>query len=103
MARNLLKELQQGVKEIKAHKAGKITLRMHAITARPLPKIDAEFIRNIRESLHMSRNMFAIKLRVSPRTLEKWEQGVTTPNDQAIALILLVQKYPDTIKRLETV
>ncbi|MFT3741675.1 MAG: hypothetical protein QM752_03240 [Gammaproteobacteria bacterium] len=33
----------------------------------------------------MSRNVFALKLRVSPRTLEKWEQGKTAPNDQAAA------------------
>lgn len=38
----------------------------------------------------MSRPIFALKLRVSLRTLEKWEQGETKPNDQAAALILMV-------------
>jgi putative transcriptional regulator len=51
----------------------------------------------------MSRNVFARKLRVSSRTLEKWEQGVTKPNDQAVALILMVNKYPDTLTRLEDI
>jgi putative transcriptional regulator len=37
------------------------------------------------------------------RTLEKWEQGTITPNDQAAALILLVRKYPDTLQRLEDI
>lgn len=51
----------------------------------------------------MSRNAFALKLCVSPRTLENWEQGETLPNDQAAALILMVYKYPDTLERLEKI
>jgi putative transcriptional regulator len=64
------------------------------------PKVGADSIRRTREELHMSRSVFALRLRVSPRTLEKWEQGATVPNDQAAALILMVQKYPDTLERL---
>lgn len=101
--RNLFEELKQGIKEIKAHKAGKITLRTYAIKKKPPLNVDAEFIRNTREELHMSRGVFALKLRVSLRTLEKWEQGTTIPNDQAAALILMVHKYPDTLKRLEEI
>lgn len=70
---------------------------------KPRPKIDADTIRKTREELHMSRKVFALKLRISPRTLEKWEQGETIPNDQAAVLILLVHKYPDTVKRLEEI
>ena len=44
---------------------------------------------------------FAFKLGVNPRTLERWEQG-RKPNEQAAALIWLVRKYPDTLKRLES-
>ena len=98
--RNLFKELKKGFKEIAAYKSGKVTLRTHHFPAKPLPKVDAHFIRETRERLHMSRNVFAIKLRISPRTLEKWEQGKTLPNHQAAALILLVRKYPDTLQRL---
>lgn len=101
--RRLFTELKQSIKEIQAHRAGKITLRTYTLTKRPLPKLDANFIRQTREELQMSRSIFALKLRVSLRTLEKWEQGATVPNDQAIALILLVHKYPDTLKRLEKI
>ena len=101
--RNLFEELKQGIEDINAYKAGKITLRTHKIESRARPKVDAKFIRHTREELHMSRNVFALKLRVSPRTLEKWEQGETIPNDQAAALILMVHKYPDTLKRLEEI
>ncbi len=99
--RNLFEELEKGLEEIDAHKKGKITLRAHNIKTKPLAKVDAALIRDLREKLHMSRGVFALKLRVSLRTLEKWEQGKTIPNDQAAALILMLKKYPDTLKRLE--
>lgn len=101
--RNLFEELKQGIQEIEEHKAGKITLRTHKIEKRPLPAVSPELILDTREKLHMSRAVFAVKLRVSVRTLEKWEQGTVVPNDQAAALILLVRKYPDTLFRLENI
>lgn len=100
--RNLFEELKEGILEAKAHKAGKITLRTHKITPKPLPKVSAAMILDTREKLHMSRAVFALKLRVSLRTLEKWEHGETKPNDQATALILMVRKFPDTLQRLES-
>ena len=101
--RNLFDELKKGVEEVAAHKIHKITLRSHNIKKRQRLKVDAELIKEVRENLHMSQSVFAIKLHVSPRTLEKWEQGETVPNDQAAALILMVKKYPDTLKRLENI
>ncbi len=101
--RNLFEELEQGIKEIKAHKMGKITLRTHTFEKKPRPKVSSAIIRETREKLHMSRAVFALKLRVSLRTLEKWEHGETIPNDQASILILMVRKYPDTLKRLEKI
>jgi len=52
--------------------------------------------------MRCSRAVFARKLRINVRTLEKWEQGRAKPNPQA-ALVLLVRKYPDTLERLEKV
>jgi len=98
--RNLFEELKQGIDEIDAHKHGKITLRTHRFEQHPLPKVDAALIRDTRERLHLSRAVFALRLRVQLRTLEKWEQGATVPNDQAAVLILMARKYPDTFKRL---
>jgi putative transcriptional regulator len=59
-------------------------------------------LRETRESLHMSRQVFALKLGVNPRTLERWEQGRSKPNEQAAALFWLVRKYADTLERLES-
>jgi putative transcriptional regulator len=101
--RNLFEELKQGIQEIKDHKAGKITLRTHKIEKRQRPTVSPAIILDTREKLHMSRAVFAIKLGVSVRTLEKWEQGKIVPNDQAVALILMVRKYPDTLERLKDI
>lgn len=101
--RILFNELTQGIEEIKAHKLKKMTLRTHPVEKKSHPTVNAELIRKIREKFHMSRNLFAMKLRISPRTLEKWEQGQTIPNDQASILILMVRKFPDTLERLEKI
>lgn len=101
--RNLFEELKQGILEINDHKAGKITLRTHKLEKKPHPTITPELILDTREQLHMSRAVFALTLRVPVRTLEKWEQGKTIPNDQAVVLILMVRKFPDTLKRLESI
>ena len=97
---NLFDELKQGIEEINDYKTGKITLRTCVYEQKARPKIKAQLIRKTREQFQMSRGVFALVLRVSPRTLEKWEQGKTIPNDQASALILMARKYPDTLQRL---
>ena len=67
-----------------------------------VPPIDADIVRETREALKMSHHVFGFKIGVNPRTLERWEQGRSKPNEQAAALIWLVRKYPDTLKRLES-
>ena len=98
--RNLFEELQQSLEEATQHKKGKITLNTTQVDALPPLHMDAQTILNTRESLNLSRGVFARWLRVSKRTLENWEQGRAKPNPQAAALILMVKKYPDTVERL---
>lgn len=99
--RRLFDELVQGIEEINQHLAGKITLKTYTVERTPKPEVTPEVIRETREKLHLSRAVFAHELHVSPRTLEKWEQGLTKPNEQAATLILLVRKFPDTLQRLK--
>ena len=101
--RNLLGELMEGVAAMKGHRDGKVTLRSYKVEAAPLPKVDARLIRDTRRRLRCSRAVFARRLRINERTLEKWEQGRAKPNPQAAALVLLVRKYPDTLERLDSV
>jgi putative transcriptional regulator len=101
--RNIFSELMDGVVTMKAHREGKITLRSYKIESAPLPKVDSKLIRDTRKKLHCSRAVFARRLRINERTLEKWEQGRAKPNPQAAALVLLVRRYPDTLARLDEV
>jgi putative transcriptional regulator len=101
--RKIFDEMILGVAAMKGHREGKITLRTYKIEAAPLPRVDSKLIRDTRKRLHCSRAVFARKLRINERTLEKWEQGRAKPNPQAAALVLLVRRYPDTLERLERV
>ena len=101
--RSLFDELTDGVAAMAAHREGKLTLRTHDLDAQPLPPVTAAVVRDTREQLNMSQRVFARKLRVNPRTLERWEQGRSRPNDQAAALILLVRRFPDTVDRLDVI
>ncbi len=101
--RKIFAELMEGLAAMKSHREGKLTLRNYKLETAPLPKVDSKLIRDTRRRLHCSRAVFARKLRINERTLEKWEQGRAKPNPQAAALVLLVRKYPDTLERLDRV
>ncbi len=99
--RDLLAELMEGVEAMKAQREGKVTLRTHAV---PAPKVEespsAEFFVAAREQFNVSRAVWANMLRVSPRTVEKWEQGGQV-SPLAATFVELVTRYPDTIERLQ--
>jgi putative transcriptional regulator len=99
--RKLVDEMMEGIEAMRSHREGKLTLRTYKVEPTIVPAVDSKFIRETREQLNCSRAVFARKLRTNERTLEKWEQGRAKPNPQAAALLLLVRRYPDTIKRLE--
>ena len=98
--RKLFDELMEGVDAMQQQRNGKITLRSHEVEDLPPLEVDADLIRDTRERMHVSRAVFARRLRVSARTVENWEQGRAKPNAQAAALILMVRKFPDTLEKL---
>ena len=101
--RKVFDELIEGVAAMKSRREGKLTLRTYKVKPSPLPKVDSKLIRDTRRRLRCSRAVFARKLRINERTLEKWEQGRAKPNPQAAALVLLVRIFPDTLDRLDRV
>ena len=98
--RNLFNELTEGFDALAAHREGKRTLRTHTVKVRPTLKVSASELAKLRERMNLSRAVFARYLRTNVRTLENWEQGRASPNAQAVLLIRLVQRYPDTVERL---
>ena len=101
--RKIFAELMEGVAAMGAQRKGKLTLRSYKVKAARLPRVNAKTIRDTRERLNYSRPVFARKLHINERTLEKWEQGRAKPNPQAATLLLLVRRYPDTLDRLENI
>jgi putative transcriptional regulator len=101
--RDLFGELSEGVAALAEGRQGKRTLRTHAVEYRPAPKITPKELIRVRESLNISRALFAVYLRTNIRTLENWEQGRAKPNAQAALLINLVKQYPDTVQRLAAI
>jgi len=105
-ARNLFTEISEGFEALRQAREGKTTLRTHS---RQLPQADnaaqvsATELLALRQRLHLSRPVLARYLRTNPRTLENWEQGRSRPNAQAALLIRMVDKFPDTVDRLQAV
>jgi putative transcriptional regulator len=83
--------------------AQKRMLREWEAVRAALPRVDPQFIRDTRKKFRCSRALFARRLCMNPRTLEKWEQGVAKPNSQAAVLLLLVRHFPDTLERLRRI
>ena len=100
--RNIFAELMEGVRTMGEHRAGKVTLRTHSLPQTEVKESPgAEFFVTAREKFNVSRAVWANMLRVSPRTVEKWEQGGQV-SPLAATFVELVLRYPDTIQRLQT-
>jgi putative transcriptional regulator len=100
--RNIFAELMEGIGEMKEHREGKVTLRTHKLTPPGLEEAPgAEYFVAVREKFNVSRAVWANMLRLSPRTIEKWEQGGQA-SPLAATFVELVAQYPDTIERLQT-
>lgn len=100
MKRDIFTELVEGFDALADERQGRVTLRSHKIHLHELGEVSSEELVEIRQKLNMSRPVFAMYLRINPRTLENWEQGRAKPNAQATTLIRLVQKYPETVEHL---
>lgn len=98
--RDLYEELMEGFDALADRRAGKRTLRTHTVRIRPAPRITPRELAKVRKDMKLSRGLFAGYLRTNVRTLENWEQGRAKPNAQAALLIRMVQRFPDTVRRL---
>lgn len=100
--RDVFTELMEGFDALAAERDGKRTLKTHDVAFKPAPKITPRELAKLRESMNLSRGLFATYLRTNARTLENWEQGRAKPNAQASLLIRMLQHFPDTIGRLQS-
>src|SRR5436190_24396310 len=81
--RDVFAELTEGMAALAESREGKRTLRTHAVEFKPALTVTPKELIRVRQSLNMSRALFAVYLRTNVRTLENWEQGRAKPNAQA--------------------
>jgi putative transcriptional regulator len=99
--RDIFAELIEGFDALKAEREGKLTLKRVSLSPLETPEVESQEIIDLRESLNLSRAVFAHAIRTNPRTVESWEQGRSKPNAHAALLIKLVEKFPETLEHLK--
>ena len=96
-------ELTEGITALTAEREGKLTLKRMRLPVQEAPIVASDELRKLRETLRLSRALFAQTIRTNPRTVESWEQGRSKPNAHAALLIKLVEKFPETLEHLRAV
>jgi putative transcriptional regulator len=91
--RDIGQEVLEGIREIKAYKAGEKKLRTHALKEPAPPQV-------IRAKLKLSQSAFAGLMGVSLRTVQDWEQGRRKPSGPAVALLRIAEQKPEIFMEL---
>lgn len=91
--RDIGQEILEGIREIKAFKEGKISLRTRELKD-PGPS------KKIREKLKLSQFAFACLMGVSVRTIQDWEQGRRKPKGPAKSLLRIAEQNPEAFLSL---
>ena len=91
--RDIGQEIVDGIREVKAYKAGQKSLRVHSLKMPSPPKV-------IRGRLKLSQSEFAGLMGVSLRTVQDWEQGRRKPSGPAVALLRIAEQKPDVFMQL---
>lgn len=91
--RDIGQEILDGIRDVRAYRAGTKVLRVHTLKEPAPPKI-------IRARLKLSQSAFAGLMGVSLRTVQDWEQGRRKPSGPAIALLRIAEQKPEVFMRL---
>jgi len=91
--RNIGQEILDGIREIKAYKAGEADLRTRELKEPSAPQ-------DIRRKLDLSQSAFAGLMGVSLRTVQDWEQGRRRPSGPAKSLLRIAEQHPDVFVEL---
>ncbi|MDP1546880.1 MAG: helix-turn-helix domain-containing protein [Anaerolineales bacterium] len=91
--RDIGQEILEGIRDVKAYKAGKKALRVHTLKEPAPPRV-------IRTKLKLSQSAFAGLMGVSLRTVQDWEQGRRKPSGPAVALLRIAEQKPEVFMQL---
>ncbi len=91
--------IMKGLREIDAHKKGKVKLRTTVLMVEPTLEYDAKAVKRIRQKLRLPQRAFAKLCGVSSKTVEAWESGRNVPNGSARRLFELIEKDQEILTR----
>lgn len=91
--RDIGHEILDGIREIKAYKAGRVSLRTWELKEPSSPQ-------DIRRKLNLSQSAFAGLMGVSLRTVQDWEQGRRQPSGPAKSLLRIAEQRPEVFMEL---
>ena len=91
--------IMRGLREIEAHKKGKVKLRTTVLMVEPTLEYDAKAVKRIRQRLKLPQRAFAKLCGVSSKTVEAWESGRNVPNGSARRLFELIEKDQNILTR----
>lgn len=63
---------------------------------RAVPAVD---VRDIREHIGLTQEEFAVRYRLSLRTIQEWEQGRKQPSEAARVLLFAISRDPRALRR----
>ena len=86
--RDIGQEILEGIREVKAYKAGKKALVNRKLSDPSDPK-------TIRRKLNLSQAAFAGLMGVSVRTVQDWEQNRREPSGPAKSLLRIAEQHPE--------
>ena len=90
-------KLSAGLEDAIAFHRGERTLTARDVESRPLPKLRARDVAEVRARLRVSQVAFARLLNVSPRTVQAWETNARTPSDAALKLLHVARRHPEVL------
>lgn len=91
--------IMRGLKEVKAHREGKIKLPTTRLVIKPVPTYTAKKVKELRKELRLAQSAFAVVCGVSIKTVEAWESGTNTPSRIASRLFQIMEKDPALMTR----
>lgn len=86
--RNIGNELLQAIRDVKAGRYG------------AKYKVEPNEIVATRLKTGLTQAQFAAALKISPRTLQQWEQGRRQPSGAAETLLKIVARHPEVLREV---
>ena len=86
--RDIGEELLRAIRDVKAGRHG------------AKYKVEANEVVAIRLKTGLSQAQFAAALKISPRTLQQWEQGRRRPSGAAETLLRIIARHPEVLREV---